>query len=174
MSSSFNPDFFEFEFFSPGSNMTGHKHFADLSQASLEETSIFDSKYFPNPWTKAKWNQVSNGELGPCMLGLVYKDKRLVGLILFGIADPDTGHLYKILVSPDEQGSGLSQELLLRSESHLQHGKYISVYLEVEQSNLRALAFYQKHGYQVLVKKKGFYGAGRDGLALEHILPKLV
>ncbi|MFT6069300.1 MAG: ribosomal protein S18 acetylase RimI-like enzyme [Bacteriovoracaceae bacterium] len=174
MSSSFNLDSYTFSFFYPGSELRGLEEFSRLCDSSLDEAFELDGQFFPVPWPKEKWSQIKKGELGPCLLGMLYKDKTLLGFILFGIGDPDTAHLYKILVSKDLQGSGLGQELLFRSESYLSHHKFISVYLEVEESNLRALAFYQKHGYQVLVKKKGFYGAGRDALALEHILGKRV
>lgn len=169
MSSSFNPTPYRFEYFSVSGNAIGSS-LADLSDEALNEVATLDANLFPNPWEKFKWEQVRNQELGPCLLSLVYKDEVLKGFSLFGIADPDTAHLYKILVEKDCRGSGLSSELLMRVESLLRDNHASSVFLEVEQSNLRALGFYQKHGYHVLVAKKGFYGPGRDAFALEHLL----
>jgi ribosomal-protein-alanine N-acetyltransferase len=167
MSSSFNPTQFQFYSAYEGELVSG---FSELQDERLYEAAALDLEFFPNPWSKVKWEEVKKNQLGPCLLTLVFKESLLIGFSLFGISDPDTAHLYKILVRPCSRGSGLSSELLLRSESILKETQARSVFLEVEQSNLRALAFYQKHGYQVLVAKKGFYGSGRDAYALEHLL----
>lgn len=161
---------FSYQFFCNFFENQKLERFSALSKAALEDIVALDSSYFPNPWSNLKWEEAVQGKLGPCFLCLAFKESSLRGYSLFGVGDPDTAHLYKILVSPDEQGKGLSSELLIRGESILKSSGANSVYLEVELTNLRALGFYQKHGYQVLVVKKGFYGAGRDAFALEHLL----
>ena len=161
---------FKFKFYCHSHVSDELSSFEELSPAQLKEAANLDQEQFPNPWLEKKWQQIKKGELGPCLLALLYKEEVLIGFSLFGISDPDSAHLYKILIFKRERGGAISRDLMRRCESILRSLKFKSVYLEVEQSNLRALGFYQKHGYQVLVEKKGFYGAGRHAFALEHIL----
>ena len=76
MSSSFNPSQFKFEFYSAyeGDFVSG---FSELQDERLFEAAALDLELFPNPWSKAKWEEVKNNQLGPCLLTLVFKDSVL-------------------------------------------------------------------------------------------------
>lgn len=57
-------------------------------------------------------------------------------------------HLGPFAVSVDEQGSGLAKELIEQVISKLQEQGVVRVELMVEADNARALAFYEKLGFQ--------------------------
>jgi ribosomal protein S18 acetylase RimI-like enzyme len=69
--------------------------------------------------------------------------------------------LYSIAVQPEWHGQGLAKKLLAALESRLYLLPHISsIYLEVHQSNLKALAFYQLRGYQIFGEYHCYYDDG--------------
>ena len=126
-----------------------------------------DSDHFPTPWNTQKWFTLFKDKLHSHMAGVSIEDFELMGLILLGLDDPDSAHLYKILVNPAVQRQGIASKLMLETIDTLKTLNYKTIYLEVEQSNFEALAFYRKHGYKVLVAKKDFYGSLRHAWAME-------
>lgn len=69
--------------------------------------------------------------------------------------------LYSIAVRPEWHGQGLAKKLLSTLESKLHSLPHISsIYLEVHQSNHKALAFYQRQGYQIFGEYHSYYNDG--------------
>jgi len=141
-----------------------------IHQGLIDRLSSLDEQFFPTPWKSLKWNEVLKHKSGSYLMGVCHDLERVYGFALFGTSNPDSAHLYKILVDPEFKRQGLGQKLLLDAMSLLKEKKYKSVFLEVEQSNFEALGFYRNLGYKVLVGKKDFYGPMRDAFAMEAIL----
>lgn len=62
-------------------------------------------------------------------------------------ADNGAGQLYAINLHPDHWRQGIGTLLLQAAEERLRDLKYGSAYLWVEQSNERAIAFYDRYGW---------------------------
>lgn len=123
-----------------------------------------DQKYFPHPWTPDQWH-----ELNPAQHHLFTwaVENKLVGYALFQyLTDDDTAHLLKILINPDERGSGESQRFWSAIMSFLESRDLQHVYLEVEASNARAIGFYEKCGFAVIRRNKAYYSNGDDALIM--------
>ncbi|MBK26289.1 MAG: hypothetical protein CME70_19980 [Halobacteriovorax sp.] len=161
--SSSNPGTIDFFF-------CGKSEDTKIHQGLIDRLSNLDDQFFPTPWNSQKWNEVLKHKSGSYLIGVCHDVERVYGFALFGTSNPDSAHLYKILVDPELKRQGLGRTLLLDAMSLLKEKKHKSVFLEVEQSNFEALGFYRNLGYKVLVGKKDFYGPMRDAFAMEAIL----
>jgi putative acetyltransferase len=88
-------------------------------------------------WWRKRWTE----ELVPKnTITMAEIDKRLIGFV---VVDPKSGYLDQIVVDPASWGSGIANVLL--SEAKRQSSK--SVMLDVNQSNARAIRFYEREGF---------------------------
>ncbi len=133
-----------------------------------EEIVALDSCFFPNPWTSEQWKSLDPSQ----SLLLEWRGgEKLLGFALFGlIPGDDLAHLYKILILPERQGSGEALAFWKEITKFLKELGPSRVYLEVEAGNARALKFYQKVGFQLLRKNKGYYSNGEDAWMMDYLL----
>ena len=73
------------------------------------------------------------------------------------------GELLNIAVLPDLRGKGVAQALLEALYAAMQG--LSELFLEVAESNLPAQKLYEKNGFSVVGRRKGFYG-GEDALVM--------
>ena len=73
------------------------------------------------------------------------------------------GELLNIAVLPDLRGMGVAQALLEELYTRMQG--LPELFLEVAESNLPAQRLYEKNGFSVVGRRKGFYG-GEDALVM--------
>ena len=78
-----------------------------------------------------------------------------------------TGHIVTIDVDPATRRSGVGSALLESAEERLRAAGSHSVGLETAVDNLYALAFYKRHGYNVLRTWPRYYSNGVDALVLK-------
>jgi len=76
----------------------------------------------------------------------------------------DEAHLLNICLSKEWQAQGLGRSVLLWLCDELKRKKINKIFLEVRPSNLRALALYNKLGFETIGIRKGYYPArtGRE------------
>ena len=78
-----------------------------------------------------------------------------------------TGHIVTIDVDPGTRRSGVGSALLQSAEERLHAAGSRAVGLETAVDNLAALAFYKRHGYNVLRAWPRYYSNGVDALVLK-------
>lgn len=157
----------QINFFANKIEALGLNSISMIHPAVKDKLVDLDFNHFPVPWKIDKWESVFSSSSQSSLLGIATKKFELEGFILFGIDDPDCAHLYKILVQPELLRAGTASRMMLGAMEILKNKNYKTIYLEVEQSNFEALAFYRKHGYKVLVGKDDFYGSLRHAWAME-------
>lgn len=146
-------------------NTTGKLRATDLAGPNLAAVISLDHQHFPNPWTEQQWRELNPDQ--NLLLEWRSQDK-CQGFALFGAVPSDnTVHLYKILLHPDYRGTGMAQDFWKAIYLFLKSKGIISVYLEVEADNNRAISFYEKVGFTLLRKNKGYYSNGQDALIME-------
>ena len=81
------------------------------------------------------------------------------------------GHVKDLAVKPALQGAGRGRRLLEGAMRLLAGYGVTRVRLEVRPSNERALALYERAGFEVLARHDGYYPDGEDALLMARSLP---
>lgn len=89
---------------------------------------------------------------------LVMRDSdRLIGVAIFGKSCIDNypydGEITSVYLHHDYIGRGYGHTLFTKAETELSAQKYTYFILDVFSDNLRAISFYQKHGYEKVAEK---------------------
>jgi ribosomal-protein-alanine N-acetyltransferase len=77
-----------------------------------------------------------------------------------------TGHIITIDVAPDARRSGVGSMLMFSAEQRLRAAGIRAIGLETAVDNVGALAFYKRHGYNVIRTWPRYYSNGVDALVL--------
>lgn len=134
----------------------GHEHWGDAVDLDL--------RYFPKPWTRPQWED-SDWEQNS-LFGWM-KLERLIGFALFFHLPGDpTAHLLKILMLPEQRQRGETVLFWRELSSSLKGAGAENVYLEVEEGNAPAIAFYEKIGFVKLRELRSYYSDGSNALAM--------
>lgn len=145
-------------------NTTGNIHELTSWNSFWDEVLELDQKYFPRPWKASDWATLDLSQHG---LWVITEENRAIGFALFSTPQDETAHLLKILMIPDQRASGKAQAFWKHISESLRTRGYSKVYLEVEESNGRAQAFYQKLGFQLLRRVKSYYSDGETGVMMQ-------
>lgn len=79
----------------------------------------------------------------------------------------DEMHILQIATHPQAQRRGLATRLLLRALATARQRGCAAVVLEVRPSNQPAVALYEKHGFQRIALRRGYYSDnGEDALLM--------
>jgi tRNA threonylcarbamoyladenosine biosynthesis protein TsaB len=138
-----------------------------MTSAHLDEVVAIERAVQSFPWTRRNFQDALESGYGAWV---ARRGGAVVGFFLTMYA-PDVAHLLLIGVAPDAQREGVGTCLLRHCEHEsLAHG-LDRVILEVRPSNRKALAFYDRHGYAEMSRRKDYYPTGRpereDALVLE-------
>ncbi len=104
-------------------------------------------------------------EEGPAAAGVV-------GFIVAETSRRGIGHIITIDVRADVRRHGVGSTLLDAAEQRLRTAKCHAVRLETAVDNVSALAFYKRHGYDVLKVIPHYYSNGVDALLLGKVFPE--
>ncbi len=92
-------------------------------------------------------------------------DDKVAGFIV--VQDGTTGHVITIDVDRAARRSGVGSLLLRAAEDRLRAQGSRTVGLETAVDNLAALAFYKRHGYNVIRPWPRYYSNGVDALVMK-------
>lgn len=124
-----------------------------------------DRQFFPTPWSLESWEKLFLEHDRLLVVHVV--DGDIFGFCLFDKMSEDFfAHLLKILVVPHARNRGLAKILMLKALSHLETLKYSHFFLEVDENNRSAIKLYSSFGFEVIHRKKDFYGANRSALIM--------
>ena len=84
--------------------------------------------------------------------------EQVVGTIAASVASLEEGHLRGMAVLPAMRGTGIAAQLLQQAEAELGQFGCVRVTLDTTEPLLRAMRFYEKHGYRRSGKTKDFLG----------------
>lgn len=82
----------------------------------------------------------------------------IVGTMACEVLKPGEGHLRGMAVLPARRGTGLARQLLSRAESELHSRNCARITLDTTEPLLRAMSFYEKHGYRRSGRISDFFG----------------
>lgn len=142
-----------------------------------EKDSLFnkiialDHSSFPFPWSRGSWLKASTYRLLVLTDGNNLDDCEVLGFILYEIYENFeedlpilNSYIHKIVTASHLQGQGIGQQMMQNLIKLLVNKKCLSVYLDVQEKNVRALRFYEKSGFKKLFCKNKFYSNGDNSL----------
>ena len=135
---------------------------APMSQDDLDAVIAIEQTAYSHPWTRGNFRD----SLNPLFMAqCLWLDGELLGyfLAMHGVEEM---HLLNITVAPARQGQGWGHMMLNALSLMSRHVGAQWLWLEVRQSNLRALKVYERYGFKQVSIRKDYYPAGR--LLREH------
>ena len=139
-----------------------------MEERDLPQVMEIENTSFLHPWKESdilyeiKEYPVSNVwviEYSAPAFGL----KTIVGFVDYWVTF-DSGTICQIAVHPDIRHSGIGSELMKEVINDAKAKKVNTLTLEVRESNINAINFYQKHGFYISHKKPGYYDNGEDAI----------
>lgn len=129
-----------------------------LQLEDLESVIAIEQTAYSHPWTRGNFRDaLASGYWVQC---LCLKDE-LLGYVVAMEGVQET-HLLNITVAPDRQGQGWARLMLdaLCHWSRRQGGQWL--WLEVRESNRRALQVYERYGFRRVGLRKDYYPSDRQ------------
>lgn len=127
---------------------------ADVAQVAQIEALVQS-----HPWTLKQFEESVEGYQST----VIEKSGKILG---FCILQPvlDEANLLLMAIHPSQQGQGLGYQLLEQSLAML-NNQPIQIFLEVRESNLAAIALYEKSGFHQIDVRRNYYpkaGGGKE------------
>ena len=129
-----------------------------LQGDDLESVIAIEQTAYSHPWTRGNFRDaLASGYWMQCLR--VHDE--LLGYVV-AMAGVQETHLLNITVAPDRQGQGWAHMMLdaLSLWSRRQGAEWL--WLEVRESNLRALQVYERYGFRRVGLRKDYYPADRQ------------
>nr|WP_240922374.1 ribosomal protein S18-alanine N-acetyltransferase [Oleiagrimonas sp. C23AA] len=92
--------------------------------------------------------------------------------VLFFRSNSPSARLYSLAIADEARGRGLGRAMLDACERYARQRRCQSIRLEVRVSNRVAIALYERHGYQLIGCREGYYDDGTDALRYEKCLAR--
>ena len=135
---------------------------APMAQSDLDTVIAIEQSAYSHPWTLGNFRD----SLNPLFVAqCLWLDGELLGYFL-AMRGVQEMHLLNITVAPAHQGQGWGHMMLDALSLMSRHEGAQWLWLEVRQSNLRALQVYERYGFKQISIRKDYYPAGR--LQREH------
>jgi ribosomal-protein-alanine N-acetyltransferase len=129
-----------------------------MTPEDLDAVMAIEQAVYSHPWSRGNFRDSLNPLFDAHCLWL---DGELLGyfLAMHGVEEM---HLLNITVAPSRQGQGWGHMMLdaLSLLSRSQGAQWL--WLEVRQSNQRALQVYERYGFRQVSIRKDYYPAGRQ------------
>lgn len=124
-----------------------------LQSEWLERVVAVENAAYPHPWTPGNFRDALTSGY---QIQLLVAGEQLLGYFV-AMQVLDEVHLLNIAVAPAAQGQGCARLLLdtLDHWARLQNAQWL--WLEVRESNARARAIYERHGYRQVGARKRYY-----------------
>lgn len=135
----------------------------------LPTLAALEAACFPaDAWSESALASHLNSAQGYAILA--ERDGRAVGFLTGSLIPPE-GELYRIATLPAHRGKGIGEELIAHFLADLSKRGCNSIFLEVRESNTAARALYEKHGMQVVARRKQYYEAPKEDAILYALTP---
>ncbi len=142
------------------------------NEKEIEEIIKIQEKCFKNLQKFSKnflfnlWQQFPEGFL-------IAKDKEKI--FGYGILkkEKENGLIFSLAVLPERQNQGIGKEILRKLIELAKEKKLKKIYLHTAERNFKAIAFYQKFGFNIIKLKEKFYSTGENAYLMELEIEKL-
>jgi len=129
-----------------------------MTQTDLDAVIAIEQTAYSHPWTRGHFLDSINPLFEAQCLWL---EGELLGYFL-AMRGFEEMHLLNITVAPAHQGQGWAHMMLDALSLWSRHAGAQWLWLEVRQSNQRALQVYERYGFKQVSIRKDYYPAGRQ------------
>lgn len=137
----------------------------EMKEKDIEKILKIEKQSFITPWTD---KMIKETILSPLYTGFVIEENNvLLGYImLYSVLDEV--HILSLDVDPDYRGRGFASHLIHYIIEHYGKSGVSYFFLEVRDSNIRAIKLYKILGFEITGKRKGYYtDTNEDALLME-------
>ncbi len=137
----------------------------EMKEKDVEKILKIEKQSFTTPWTD---EMITETLLSPLYKGFVIEENNvLLGYImLYSVLDEV--HILNLAVDPDCRGRGYASQLIHYIIEHYSKRGVSYFFLEVRDSNIRAIKLYKMLGFEIKGKRKGYYtDTDEDALLME-------
>ncbi|MBQ4857014.1 ribosomal protein S18-alanine N-acetyltransferase [Pseudoalteromonas sp. MMG007] len=128
-------------------------NFNAVDESAIEQLMVIETACHSHPWTLKTMSSCMGGRY----FNLAAFDKStLVGFYIGEKAGPDFT-LMDICVTPSQQGKGIARQLLSQFIEYGEQQSAENLFLEVRESNTRAIALYERAGFIEMSVRKNYY-----------------
>ncbi|MEL0631851.1 ribosomal protein S18-alanine N-acetyltransferase [Pseudoalteromonas carrageenovora] len=128
-------------------------NFNAVDESAIEQLMAIETACHSHPWTLKTMSSCMGGRY----FNLAAFDKNtLVGFYIGEKAGPDFT-LMNICVTPSQQGKGIARQLLSQFIGYGEQQNAENLFLEVRESNTRAIALYERAGFIEMSVRKNYY-----------------
>lgn len=133
-----------------------HANFSRMVVDDIDQVLEIEYDIYPFPWTRGNFlDSIQSGY----DVWVVRNDAGDVIAYFLLMMLVDDAHLLNITVKRDYQGLGLGKLMLDRVAEIGRNKGMTSILLEVRPSNAHAFEIYQRYGYHMIGRRKGYYPA---------------
>lgn len=133
-----------------------------MTVRDLDEVTAIEQQAYAFPWTRGNFiDSLSSGHPAWTLRAAPGRALLAYYVAMEGVEEM---HLLNITVAPAEQGRGHARLLLAHLADQARALKALQLWLEVRESNARALQLYLRSGFETVGRRKGYYPAvqGRE------------
>ena len=124
-----------------------------MEQRDVEGVMKIEAEVVDFPWTYSIFSDCIKVGYSCWVLE---EDEVIIGYGLLSAA-ANEAHILNVCITPEKQGQGLGERMMLHLIDEAKKLKTLSVYLEVRVSNERAIRLYEKLGFTVIGHRKEYY-----------------
>ena len=135
-------------------------HYSLMTEADLDAVAEGELRIHAFPWTRGNFSDALAAGYGAW---LAHEDERLIGYaVMMPVADE--AHLLNLSVLPEFQRAGRGSEFLAHLLALARIGNATRMLLEVRCGNVSGQAFYVRHGFAEIARRRDYYPAhqGRE------------
>jgi [ribosomal protein S18]-alanine N-acetyltransferase len=139
----------------------------DFRRGDFDTLWKLDQECFPQGIAYTRFELAAYMKRSGSFTVVADSESDIVGFIVAEASRRKVGHIVTIDISPSARRFGIASELLRSAEDRLRAAECRIVRLESAVDNAGALAFYERHQYEVKKTLPGYYSTGLDAFALE-------
>jgi ribosomal-protein-alanine N-acetyltransferase len=137
-----------------------------MSIEDLDAVLAIERASFTTPWSRAAFRyELLQNRVARCTV--VRADREVVGYLCLWEIGHEI-HITNLAVHPTYRRQGIARVLLGGTLEEARRTAVEQVFLEVRPTNTEARALYERFGFQVVGRRKGYYfDTGEDALVME-------
>ncbi|MDI9569785.1 MAG: ribosomal protein S18-alanine N-acetyltransferase [Pseudomonadota bacterium] len=144
-----------------------------LRKGDIAQLEAMERRFFPTPYTAWTWMRERRNSLSRTFVAFPGGDAGmadLVGYINFWIV-VDEAQLHRLAVDEGFRRRGVAMELIRHMLRYLAERAVATVQLEVRQRNIHAVRLYERMGFAMQGRRRGYYEeTGEDALLLTGVV----